>query len=124
MSFIMDENIVGVWYLQVSQDIDALFNLRLNEEGEYNLGARTRVYVDDKFSNSEDKKTWHTATLKPGTSRKEALRVAKDMVMSTKKTFKVDDDEFWELINDGDFERFSREFLVLPFVHVSKESVN
>lgn len=120
MSMVLDEKLVGVWYLQTTTTQDWMAVIReLVPEQKYELTYRFRYYKDDKAFDSEDEKSWYRGEIS-GTRNYVVfgLRSAAEM-MATAAVGKV-----YEYLNDGDFSAFVKRFQDAPFVfarQVSKE---
>lgn len=58
MTIKFDENTVGIWYVQLSDDSDWLASVWM-DDGKGKLCYRFRYYKDDKVFESEDRKNWY-----------------------------------------------------------------
>jgi len=117
MTMELTENTVGIWYVQVSKESDWL--MTVNEDDEtYNMTYRWRYYEDDKNFDSEDRKSWYSATTLKDKISKEKLianmREAVELILNFPGSEKS-----WELLmEDHDIKAFMKKFEALPFVHM------
>jgi hypothetical protein len=114
-----DKKIVGFWYLETIPGYqDWMASVReIEPERKYEVMYRFRYYKDDKVFDSKDRKNWYRA--EPSQTR--AYVVAGIRAAARKLEEVSRGGKLYELMNDGDFEKFKREFENLPFVFMRME---
>ena len=99
---IIDKQSVGMWYVPTfEQDFAGM--LREVGPGQYEFTCRIRYYRDDKIGKaSADEKSWYGGQW--NLSKDEAISRARQVVdLYAAECVPFDK---WELLNDGDFEKF------------------
>ncbi|HTF64900.1 MAG TPA: hypothetical protein VK638_19660 [Edaphobacter sp.] len=116
---VFDEKIVGVWYLETIPGYQNWMAAvrELEPERKYEVTYRFRYQEDDKVFDSKDRKSWYRAE----TSQTRAFVVAGIRNAARKLEEVSKGGKLYELMNDGDFGKFQREFQDLPFVFVRQE---
>jgi hypothetical protein len=116
---VMDEKIVGVWYVVTILDYqDWLAALReIEPDAKYELTYRFRYYTGDQSKNpfdDGDKKNWYSGEV-TGTRAYciAALRKVAGILHSTSMAGQP----LYETLNDRGIEQFMRDFQDLPFVY-------
>jgi hypothetical protein len=120
MSLVIDEKMVGIWYLHTLPTQDWMATVReLVPDEKYELTYRFSYYKDDKVFDSDDKKNWY---------RGEVSGTRNYVILSLRSAAKmlamVAVGKVYELLNDGDLKEFMNKFQDAPFVfmrQVSKE---
>lgn len=112
----IDENTVGIWYIQLSRRSDWMGSIRRDVSGAFILDYRFRYYKDDKAFDSEDEKHWYKVTSK---ELQTLLDNTRQLVgaMAT-----VSGGEQWECMRgERTPKEFFEAFKALPFVHTKVE---
>jgi hypothetical protein len=113
----LDEKIVGMWFLYLSEKSDWMLAVReITAEEKYEVVFRFRYYKDDKAFDSDDKKNWYKGTVS-GTRAYviASLRAAAQLIATTAI------EPLYELLNERGIDQFMRELQDAPFAHVRIE---
>jgi hypothetical protein len=126
---ILDEKIVGVWFLNTTPKQDVLFAVReVKQDEEYELVYRFRYYNGDQTKSpfeDGDKKSWYKGKI--SSTRNFVISSAREAVKQLNILSKRDKDnahlaEPYELINDNGLDEFYRKFQNAPFVYAKQVS--
>lgn len=110
----LDEKTVGIWYMQTTPTSDWLCSIReIEPDAKYELDYRFRYYEDDKAFDSKDRKSWYKAEVTA--TRHFAIVSIRTVANEMHKAGATG--EVYELINEGDFDAFSKKFLDAPFAY-------
>lgn len=114
---ILDEKIVGVWFLATMETQDWMASVReIEPDTKYELVWRFRYYNDDKVFDSEDRKSWYQGTVSGTRSYViAAIRKTAEMIAT------ISPYPLYEVLNDKGIDDFMRRFQDMPFVTVRIE---
>lgn len=120
MSMVLDENVIGIWFVNLSSMSDWLGTISLDDNGDYELIYRFRYYVDDKAHDSADRKNWTKAIIAKRFGG--VTKVIDHMRSVVQQLAKLAGDvSFHEiLMTDEGLDDFMERFQELPFVHVAE----
>jgi hypothetical protein len=111
----LDEKIVAIWYLQITNTQDWMAAIReIEPEEKFELTYRFRYYKDDKAFESKDKKNWYKGTI--GGSRAFVIGSLREIAKVLAAT--SSGGELYELINDKGAEDFLHRLQDMPFAYV------
>lgn len=115
----LDEKIVGIWFMNPmpGQDWMAAVN-EIEPEAKYKLTYRFRYYKDDKAFDSEDKKNWYEGEV---TGTRSYVIAAMRHVAQTLAEKSGEAGPVYEVLNDGDVQKFRRTLGDMPFVFMRAE---
>ena len=117
---IMDEKLVGLWYMQTTEEQDWLLGIReVEPDKKYEVVYRFRYYEDESVFNSDDRKSWYEGTVSD--TRKNVIIKIREMakIMNSAAVGKL-----YEYINDKGIDDFTERFKKAPFVHFKVEPIN
>jgi hypothetical protein len=115
---VLDEKLVGIWFLGLSDKSDWMAGLtEVTPDEKYELKYRFRYHEDDKIFDSADRKNWYEGIV-TGTRNYCIL----SMRSIGKRLEEKAQGQLYELLNDtGDPNDFRREYMKLPFVFARME---
>ena len=116
---IMDEHLVGIWFMPTTEKQDWMCGVReIKPDEEYQITYRFRYYEDGKVFDSEDKKKWYEGKI-CGT-RAYVIASIRSIANTLYAAAKIK--EPYEMLNDGgDIDQFSKKFMDAPFVFARLE---
>lgn len=115
MTINIDDNLLGIWFMEVSSSQDWMAGLsKTNTPGELIIQYRHRYYKDRKAHGSADEKSWYQGTL-ADTSIEIGIEQVRLIVRYLSEHAVGDPYEL--LRGDKSIETFISEFQALPFTH-------
>jgi hypothetical protein len=120
---ILDANVIGMWYIQISPTSDWFGSLRKTDDDIITLEYRFRYYDEDDPGNDpfsdKDTKNWYTLT----TSVPPGVAICGVRMISATITHATGNKLHEILMHDGDVERFIEELKQMPFAHIKSEPI-
>jgi hypothetical protein len=112
----LDDNTLGIWFVQVRDDADWLASVRRSEKGGHDLEYRFRYYGEDSADpfDGKDEKSWYGGHSDKFTDEQAiaSLRTAAESLSE------VSGGQLYECLRGERTAReFFEEFRKLPFVH-------
>jgi hypothetical protein len=113
MGINIDDNIVGMWFIALTEASDFLGGLSRDGDNFVWL-FRFRYYKDDKTWNSKDEKSWHEVRIRDRTEA-QVIEMVRDINC---RMFSLGAIEQWEMLRGTRTpEEFVREWARMPFNH-------
>ena len=129
MSIQITEQTIAIWFAPVTEESDYMSCLNLEGE-QLVFHFRFRYYQGDqskKFEESEDRKSWYKMEIDHATPE-EALRRVRSLQAAFVEKMDRDAPELahplFEVLNDGDFDSFIREFMQQPWTRAKWGQIN
>ena len=120
MSIVIDETLVGMWYILFATGNDWLGAVSRCGDGTYELNYRHRYYRDDlTTSDSQDVKHWYTVKTEGGNDE-QVITWVRTTTQTLAEALGTEVTEI--LVHDGDVEAFLRELTAQPFAHAQEIS--
>jgi hypothetical protein len=115
----IDEKTVGIWFLALTDDCDWMCGVSETEpEKKYQINYRFRYHKDDKVFDSADEKSSYG--VKASCTRSFAIATVRHIASEMKAKGAIGEiDEL--LMQDGDVDRFLKEFRDKPYVYIRVE---
>lgn len=119
MTIVIDETLVGMWYMRVGEDADWLGAVKRVDENTHQLDYRHRYYKDDRTDEfSQDEKRWYSVQFNDFTDW-QMLEEIRRILVPLAKIAKSEVTEV--LMHDGDVDDFIAQMSALPFAHIQEK---
>ncbi|HET7909681.1 MAG TPA: hypothetical protein VFL19_03145 [Nitrospira sp.] len=126
MSIVLDESILGIWYVKLAEDFDLMIALSRGGDTGFKVEGRTRQYAspDDPWDEG-DRKRWFSGGI-PAKTEEEALKLSRDNMVKISTSFIAtfgtkEVPALFELVRGThSVEEFAKLLGAMPFAHLKE----